>query len=460
MGVYESVTRTLYCDGCDYFEESYDGDSAPRGGITWDIARSLDGVYFESKNRYFCNDCLGIAALCCHASKEQIEDKDINMDVYKKAIDSAVKSRWGYIGGHIRITEETVVYLLQQFGSVQEWRDAEPYLELDISLLSTEIIDELIKNFAPNINFSISICALSNEKLSFLSEIVSEVDNGLVIIEQGDLGKLTLSNLENLDPVPLSIEYSKSIELSELDAEKLGRLQGEGLWLDLTELSDAAAANLSEYQGDCLSLQGLTELSDAAAESLSKYQGTYLIFNGLTKLSDAAAESLSKFKGVLDLQGLTELSDAAAESLSKYEGDLNFYHLTELSDAAAESLSKFKGVLGLDGLTKLSDAAAESLSKYEGDEQGLSLYGLTELSDPAAESLSKCKVFLCLNRLTELSDAAAESLSKHRSKLRLQRLTELSDAAAESLSKHSNLEISIDNLPASAAQILRDAGHG
>lgn len=29
MGVDESVTRTLYCDGCDHFEESYDGDSAP-----------------------------------------------------------------------------------------------------------------------------------------------------------------------------------------------------------------------------------------------------------------------------------------------------------------------------------------------------------------------------------------------------------------------------------------------
>ena len=37
----------------------------------------------------------------------------------------------------------------------------------------------------------------------------------------------------------------------------------------------------------------------------------------------------------------------------------------------------------------------------------------------------------------------------------------MSRAAAESLSKHKgNLEFSLDNLPASAAQILRDAGHG
>jgi len=147
-------------------------------------------------------------------------------------------------------------------------------------------------------------------------------------------------------------------------------------------------------------------------------------------------------------EGYTAIEDSAAESLSKYEGDLTF-HITELSDAAAESLSKHKGDLCLYGLTELSDAAAESLSKYEG-------------------------YYISLNFLTHLSDAAAESFSKHEGSLSFSGLTELSDAAAESLAIRKvssttlpcnmagggHLRLDLDNLPASAAKILRDAGHG
>jgi len=56
--------------------------------------------------------------------------------------------------------------------------------------------------------------------------------------------------------------------------------------------------------------------------------------------------------------------------------------------------------------------------------------------------------------------AAAESLSKYAGYLRLDGLTNLSDTAAQHLAKHSKLTLTLDNLPASAAQILRDAGHG
>jgi len=62
-----------------------------------------------------------------------------------------------------------------------------------------------------------------------------------------------------------------------------------------------------------------------------------------------------------------------------------------------------------------------------------------------------------------LSDEEAESLSKHQGPIEFNGLTELSDAAAHSLTKlkHS-LSVNRDNLPDSAAQILRDAyrGHG
>jgi hypothetical protein len=239
----------------------------------------------------------------------------------------------------------------------------------------------------------------------------------------------------------------------------------------LTTISSTVAEALAKHEGDELLLDGLTELSDAAAESLSRHDGE-IDLSSLTTLSDAAAESLSKCTGklTLDLHNLTSLSDgpghiALAESLSKHGGDLYLRVLTSLSDAAAEKLSKHEGDLYLDGLTSLSDAAAKSLSKHEGN---LSLAGLTSLSDgpghiALAESLSK-QGLLKLYGLTSLSDAAAESLSNHKGEIDLRGLTALSDAAAESLSKHETSfrwwHIKLDNLPASAAQILRDAGHG
>ena len=123
-----------------------------------------------------------------------------------------------------------------------------------------------------------------------------------------------------------------------------------------------------------------------------------------------------------------------------------------LEDGGSVDLSKFTKLEG--------DDVAKDLGEYA---EYLDLNGLTELSDAAAESLSKNQgENLDLDGLTELSDAASESLSKHRGGLGLRDLKELSDAAAESLSEmdSSNLYVNLDNLTASAAQILRDAGHG
>ena len=101
-----------------------------------------------------------------------------------------------------------------------------------------------------------------------------------------------------------------------------------------------------------------------------------------------------------------------------------------------EHLANAALIMALPG-TAIEDAAAEVLSEYDGYLE-LELNGLTELSDAAAESLSKNKGDLALNGLTSLSDAAAESLSKYKG----------------------NLCLDLNNLPASAAKILRDAGHG
>ena len=61
-----------------------------------------------------------------------------------------------------------------------------------------------------------------------------------------------------------------------------------------------------------------------------------------------------------------------------------------------------------------------------------------------------------ITKFTEIEDAAADSLSRHKDWLSLYGLTVLSDAAAESLSRHKGrLWLKLDNLPASAAAILR-----
>jgi hypothetical protein len=162
------------------------------------------------------------------------------------------------------------------------------------------------------------------------------------------------------------------------------------------------------------------------------------------------------------------LSDSAAQNISKIKTTFVLDDLLELADtpghvALAEALAKDKywDCVSLRGLTSLSDAAAESLSKYEG---ALNLRGLTSLSDEAAESLSKLEGALDLRCLTSLSDAVAESLGKHEGNLYLNGLTSLSDAAAESLAKRvdkfESWQLKPDNLSASAAQILHDAGHG
>jgi hypothetical protein len=99
---------------------------------------------------------------------------------------------------------------------------------------------------------------------------------------------------------------------------------------------------------------------------------------------------------------------------SNFVGRITFDSVADLDVEAATAIAQKKGELGLDGLSKLNYLTARAL--YEGQIEELELNGLTELSGDAAESLSKLD-----------SD---------------------------------KLIINLWNLPASAAKILRDAGHG
>ena len=96
------------------------------------------------------------------------------------------------------------------------------------------------------------------------------------------------------------------------------------------------------------------------------------------------------------------------------------------------------------------------------DYVALGLDGLTELSSAVANILVAYKGQLCLNGLSHLSDEVAETLGKHKGGgLYLNGLVVTSEHAANNLIKHPDLEVNIlDGTSASAAKILRDAGHG
>ena len=223
-------------------------------------------------------------------------------------------------------------------------------------------------------------------------------------------------------------------------------------------VTDDNSVDLSEF----------TVIEAVAARVLKRHNGP-LNLGSLAELTEAAAESLSRHNGILRLDGLTQISNEAAECFIVHKGALYLDSLGQLTEASAESFGKHEGYkLSLNGLASLSNVAAEHLSRHgswfesdEGEIYGdLCLDGLTELSDAAAESLGKHEGGLSLAGLTLLSDPVAESLSKHQGWLQLYGLTELSDTGAGHLAKHPNLTINLDNIPESAAQILRDAGHG
>jgi hypothetical protein len=206
--------------------------------------------------------------------------------------------------------------------------------------------------------------------------------------------------------------------------------------------------------GPTLSFGRITNLTPDAAKEFARHFCD-LSFSRLTALSAEVAEMLGKHEGFLGLSGLRELSDVAAESLSEHEGTLNLYGLLSLSEVAARHFV---------AASKRSDRSVLVLGFQEFPEELVTALTPPPQSDNPLDDITD--IFgdyytLRFPGLTALSDKVAEILGQHKGSFDLPRLTELSDAAAESLSKHEgNLYIKLDNLPASAAKILRDAGHG
>ena len=254
---------------------------------------------------------------------------------------------------------------------------------------------------------------------------------------------------------------------------------------------------------DSVDLSEFTTIEDGAAESLSKHEGGNLSLEGLTELSDAAAQSLSKHEGELNLSGLSSLSDEVADNLSWAAGNLQLPSALSLLFSKKGNNISEKAIIqagkqdAIDELISYVETVGDILCSTHNDESGCMLYDtisrfrfrmklarnrghlnaavaeeLLELEEEYQERDADIEIpprplndnLSVLQTCTSIDDAAAEVLIKHTGDLYLNGLTDLSDAAAESLAnkepKFDCWQINLDNLPASAAQILRDAGHG
>jgi hypothetical protein len=190
-------------------------------------------------------------------------------------------------------------------------------------------------------------------------------------------------------------------------------------------------------------------------------------FTGLLPLVDELLTlrpdrpDVQKFKAQLERRDILKPALASGDYETALSLDPNNSQALAMKEAGIkETLASgdYEAVRFLvNGLTNLSVGVAETLAKRRGD---LCLDSLTSVSVEVAEALAKHEGFLSLGSLTELSEALAQSFCKHEGSIDFYNLTDLSDTAAQYLAKHANLTIQLDNLPASAAKILRDAGHG
>ena len=158
----------------------------------------------------------------------------------------------------------------------------------------------------------------------------------------------------------------------------------------------------------------------------------------------------------LAFHALGEVPIEVAEVMSQHRASLCFYALECISEDVISHLVKIKGDLGL-RMETLPESTAQLLTSHKAD---LSLYRIENIEDKAAEHLSRHAGRVILNDLTSLGASNGELLLARKLSgcwgWSLYSLTELSDSAAEILIKHEGeVSIDLDNLPASAAEILR-----
>ena len=315
------------------------------------------------------------------------------------------------------------------------------------------------------------------------------------------------------------MDLTQCISIDDEAAEILGDAQCDLMLQGLTSISDAAIESLTQKgvlnDGRCryqLSL-GNVPISLNAAKSLSKYQGQYLYLQ-LDEITDEAAQQLSDFSSFLSLtivkndiewfsriskyllspdswasNGIIEsiqfpnlanicgdyadainrcsyikeiylsnaetISEEAAETLGQCETrEIHLNKLAAISPGIAKGFSKhFRGVLSLDGVSSLDAPSSEGFRNFNGH---LRLNGLESIDSPVADELAKMHGTLELG-LIEISDEVASSFQSFKGTcLCLYQLEDLNESTASILSHiPAELELDIDALPEYAVEVLK-----
>jgi hypothetical protein len=320
----------------------------------------------------------------------------------------------------------------------------------------------------------------------------------------GQVEHVSDAALASLSKFEGDLSFGSLAALSDVAAESLSRRRGALDVSGLTSLTGEVAEHLANHRGD-LRLDGLEILSDAAADSLSRHEG-FLSLDALKNLSEAAAISISKCRWGLDVQVSSISANSGlkvAEELLKHPSlatqpidgsrftillqaratevdelwelrDLNiadayseFFYDDEVYGNEWQRCFNFLKTAGRRTVWEISSdtlwVSDTETSRYifyflgsPAEVENRILSGIDCLSDEAAQLLSQYEGDLQLNRITEISNVAAACLSQHAFLLSLGSVRSLSDEAAVSLSKHEGpLFLTVDNLPESAAAILR-----
>jgi hypothetical protein len=184
---------------------------------------------------------------------------------------------------------------------------------------------------------------------------------------------------------------------------------------------------------------GLTELTVEHASAVSQMPGdefAKVILHQVSELSQECADMLAQGTANVSLPGLKSIPHTAShwtlvQRMAEFDDELMFLQLEEVNEELAQDFFDLcKSHTGLSlGTPVLTDECLSILIRI----QGYFGWGVAELSDSQAEILCKHNADLSLDEMTSLSDEAATLLSEF----------------------PYGLSIDLDNLPESAADILR-----
>lgn len=286
--------------------------------------------------------------------------------------------------------------------------------------------------------------------------------------------------------VPAGLVWHSQIALEKLHLTEAGAIIL--LWNNGEPIKYGMSADYSRGSFHWLLSQEDLTMTPAAAAFLAKFHNNYLNLS-LLHLTPAVAKGLSQTNSGLNfsnleitspemLSGLVSgscpslripipnLTAAEAEALSQFKGEsLTGTKVGQLSPQAAKALGRCGATkIQLEQLDKLSEEAAVGLAQCGAKE--LKIGSLESISADTATALSQFQGDILTLSMTHISEEAAVALGQYPGHLWLLSLQTLPDEAAHALADRKLLKVGygawngphkLDQLPASAAAILREA---